>query len=61
MSTPAWREEAIQKKHDREPFDCGEPALNDFLRHHARRISELGGAKTSLAIDERDGKTVSIA
>jgi len=47
----AYGEESIQKKHDRESFDCGEEALNEFLRRHARRSHELGGAKTFLAID----------
>jgi GNAT superfamily N-acetyltransferase len=58
MSVPSWHEEPIGKKHDRESFDCGYPALNDFLRQHARRSHEAGGAKTFLAIDDQDGKTV---
>lgn len=58
MSLPPWHEEPISKKHDRESFDCGEPALNDFLRQHARKSHDAGGAKTFLAIDDKDGKTV---
>lgn len=58
MSLPAWHEEPINKKHDREAFDCGEPALNEFLQRHARRSHDLGGAKTFLAIDDTDNKTV---
>jgi GNAT superfamily N-acetyltransferase len=54
----AWHEEPISKKHDREVFDCGEPALNEFLRRHARKTHELGGAKTFLAIDDNDNKTI---
>lgn len=54
----SWHEEAIQKKHDRQSFDCGEPDLNDFLRRYARKSHELGGAKTFLAIDDVDGQTV---
>jgi len=54
----AWHEEPINKKHDREGFDCGEEALNEFLRRYARRSHDLGGAKTFLAIDEADKKTV---
>ncbi len=53
----AWHEEPIQKRHDREAFDCGEEALNEFLRRYARKSHELGGAKTFLAIDDSD-KTV---
>jgi GNAT superfamily N-acetyltransferase len=53
-----WREEAITRQHDREAFDCGEEALNDFLRRHARKSHEVGGAKTFLAIDQADSKTI---
>jgi GNAT superfamily N-acetyltransferase len=58
MRLPAWREEPISKKHDREAFDCGEPALNEFLQRHARRNHELGGAKTFVAVNDGDNKTV---
>ncbi|MSV32465.1 MAG: GNAT family N-acetyltransferase [Bryobacterales bacterium] len=58
MSSPAWSEEAISKAHDREGFDCGEPALNEFLRQYARKSHEAGGAKTFLAINAADRKTV---
>ena len=53
-----WHEEPISKKHDREAFDCGEEALNEFLRRHARKSHDLGGAKTFLAIDDGDNKTI---
>jgi len=51
-----WHEEPISKKHDRESFDCGDEALNEFLRRYARKSHELGGAKTFLAIDDAAGK-----
>ena len=54
----AWHEEPISKRHDGEAFDCGEEALNEFLRRYARRSHELGGAKTFLAIDDADNKTI---
>jgi GNAT superfamily N-acetyltransferase len=54
----AWYEEPIKKKHDREAFDCGEESLNEFLRRYARKSHELGGAKTFLAIDAADKKTI---
>jgi ribosomal protein S18 acetylase RimI-like enzyme len=53
-----WHEEPIGKRHDRESFDCGEEALNEFLRRYARKSHELGGAKTFLAIAKADNKTV---
>jgi GNAT superfamily N-acetyltransferase len=58
MSLLAWHEETVSKKHDRDAFDCGEAALNEFLQRHARRSHELGGAKTFLAIDDADNKTI---
>lgn len=58
MSLPAWHEEPISKRHDRGAFDCGEPALNEFLERHARKSHDLGGAKTFLAIDDADNKTI---
>jgi GNAT superfamily N-acetyltransferase len=58
MIATAWHEEPIHKKHDREAFDCGEEALNEFLRRYARKSHELGGAKTFLAIDDADNKTI---
>ncbi len=58
MSLPAWREEPIARTHDREGFDCGDAALNIYLRHHARRSHEQGAAKTFLAIDASDGRSV---
>jgi len=50
MTIPPWHEEAISKRHNREAFDCGDAALNDFLRRHARQTHDRGGAKTFLAV-----------
>lgn len=58
MSLPTWHEEAIVRGYDRESFDCGDDALNDYLRHNARKSHERGGAKTFLAISEDDNKTI---
>jgi GNAT superfamily N-acetyltransferase len=58
MSVAAWHEEPIGKHHDRDAFDCGEEALNEFLRRYARKSHELGGAKTFLAMEDRDDKAI---
>ena len=58
MTLQAWHEEPIGKHHDRESFDCGESALNEFLQRYARKSHELGGAKTFVAIDDASGKKV---
>ncbi len=49
---PIWHEEPIGKHHDRDAFNCGDEALNQFLRRHARQNHEKGGAKTFLAVSE---------
>lgn len=58
MTVPAWHEEPIGRTHNRQAFDCGETALNEFLQLHARKSHELGGSKTFLAIDDADGRTI---
>lgn len=58
MNPAIWHEEAVSKRHNREAFDCGEDALNEFLRRHARKSHDLGGAKTFLAIDDSDNETI---
>jgi GNAT superfamily N-acetyltransferase len=58
MALPSWHEEPIAKRHDRNGFDCGQPELNEFLQDYARQSHERGAAKTFLAIDDNDGKTV---
>ena len=51
MTLPAWKEEAIAKSHDRQSFDCGDAALNDFFRRYARQSHEQNASKTFCAID----------
>lgn len=58
MSLSAWHEEPISKRHDRQKFDCGEAALNEFLQRYACKSHELGGAKTFLAISDSDKETI---
>lgn len=58
MSIPVWHEEPIGKRHDLDAFDCGEAPLNEFLRRHARKSHDLGGAKTFVAISDADNKTI---
>ena len=38
--------------HDRQGFDCGRPALNDWLRQVARRHQDKGLSKTFVAVRE---------
>lgn len=58
MSISAWHEEPISKRHNRDTFDCGEAALNEFLQRHARKSHDVGGAKTFLAISDADKERI---
>ena len=44
-----WQEEPIARHHDRRAFDCGDAALDEYLRRYARQNHESGGAKTFVA------------
>ncbi|HET8548838.1 MAG TPA: hypothetical protein VFL57_12565 [Bryobacteraceae bacterium] len=59
MSIPAWHEEPISRKHDRDSFDCGEEPLNECLRRYAVKNHERGGAKTFVAVADADGASIS--
>jgi len=58
MTIPPWHEEPIARRHNREAFDCGDAALNDFLRRYARQTHDQGGAKTFLAVPDNDATRV---
>jgi len=58
VNIACWHEEPIGKHHDRTTFDCGEEALNEFLRRYARKSHEMGGAKTILAIGDTQAQPI---
>lgn len=61
MKSPArlqWHEEPIGRQHNREAFDCGNEVMNEFLRQHARRNHEKGGAKTFVAVADAVPATI---
>ncbi len=41
--------EPLTRGHDRASFDCGEPALNDFIQRHARQNQDRGIGRTYVA------------
>ncbi len=47
--------ESLGLQHQLEGFDCGKPALNDWLTRHARQAQGAGSCKTFLVTD--DGRT----
>ena len=44
--------EALDASHRLETFDCGKPALNEWLVRHARQAQASGSAKTFIVADE---------
>lgn len=54
MTIAPWHEEPIARRHNRDAFDCGDVALNEFLRRYARQAHEHGGAKTFVAVSDDD-------
>ena len=52
ITIPLWHEEPIARRPNREAFDRGDAAFNDFLHRHARQTHDRGGAKTFLAVGE---------
>lgn len=44
------RIELLAHRHVRSGFDCGEPALDDFLRHQAGQLQRRGFGKTYVAL-----------
>ncbi len=51
------RPEPLGKHHRLDQFDCGEPALDEWLRRHARGAHASGSARVFVATFE-DGETV---
>ena len=49
--------EPLEKRHRLEDFDCGEPALDDWLKRHARGAHASGSARV-FVITLADGETV---
>jgi GNAT superfamily N-acetyltransferase len=44
--------ESLAAQHRLEGFDCGKPALNDWLLRHARQAQGSGSAKTFVVADD---------
>jgi GNAT superfamily N-acetyltransferase len=57
-ATPSWVIEPLGRSHDRASFDCGEPALNDFLRALARQQQDKHVGRTFVAVAEPGAQKV---
>jgi ribosomal protein S18 acetylase RimI-like enzyme len=54
MSAADWLMSPLEKRHDRTAFDCGENALNDFLRNYARQNQVENVGRTWVATSPGD-------
>ena len=52
LTAPLHRPEPIGAHHQVATFDCGSPALNDFLTRHALPNHQSGSAKTFVATSD---------
>ena len=53
-----WRIEPLKQEHDRGRFDCGEAALDEYLRRYARQNQDSGIARTFVALGAAEPKRV---
>ena len=44
--------DSLEARHRLESFDCGKPALNEWLLRHARQAQGSGSAKTFVVADD---------
>lgn len=49
-----WRLQPLDKKHDRSGFECGEPALNIYIRERAGQHARKDISRTFVAVDPAD-------
>jgi GNAT superfamily N-acetyltransferase len=52
--TSDWRVEPLKRDHDRDRFDCGEPALDEYLSRFARQNQESGVSRTFVAVRDSE-------
>ena len=53
-----WRIEPLHPRHERDAFDCGEEALNQFLRRYARQQQTRNLNRTYVALEEGGARGV---
>lgn len=54
----AWRIEPLSRDHERGRLDCGEPALDEYLRRYARQNQDSGIARTFVAVGTAEPRRV---
>jgi ribosomal protein S18 acetylase RimI-like enzyme len=54
----AFRIQPLAARHERDAFDCGEPALNEYFRRYARQNHERGVGRTFVAVPDDAARVV---
>jgi GNAT superfamily N-acetyltransferase len=54
MTTPGWSIERLERRHSRDPFDCGQPTLNDWLKLRAGQFDRKDLSRTFVAVRAGD-------
>lgn len=54
LSELQFKVELLTVQHDRSSFDCGEPALNEFLQRQANQLQKRMVSKTYVAVDQKN-------
>ena len=57
MSVPVVFE-TLQAHHDRQSFDCGNPALNEFVHRQARQNADRNVGVTHVAVERAGGSKI---
>lgn len=57
-SDSLWVVELLSKRHKRDTFESGEPAIDDFLRRYARQNQDENIGRTFVAIEEGSSEVV---
>ena len=47
---PIWEIQRLSREHNREPFDCGQPMLDDWLKQQAGQFDRKDLARTFVAV-----------
>ena len=55
---PAWEIEKLLRSHGRTEFDCGKPALNDWLQKYASQYEKKDLERTYVAVEQGDHRVL---
>ena len=53
-----WVIDPLSRRHDRKRFDCGEPALDDFIRQEARQQQDKHVGRTFVAVEPSEERVL---